>query len=366
MPSYSIQFRRGTATDHSSFTGELAEITIDITNNRVVLHDGETPGGIPLAKVTDLPIDVGDLTDVNGNIAAAVAAMNPANWYGDRQIVFMGYAPYSYDNGPGYINNIEYFSFGTSATDFGDATVATAASAAFSDGSRAVRVAGYNTNVIDYISTATGGPATDFGNHLNNYSAHMQGISDGTYGVYAAGSNYYYVTIQNPSAWASNFGTAAISSHLAGSGGGGDGTYGIFTGGDDETIEKVTISTTGSATSHGDLVGPVTYPYIMSDNTYTVMARGNFNTDPYLEYITTATGGTAASFGSPVTLQGLYYGNQFAGASSDGTYGYVHGGSNSPSKIQYITFTSPSNQATAMGDLGQTVNQHTGTSGSPS
>ena len=75
MPSYSIQFRRGTATDHSSFTGELAEITIDITNNRVVLHDGETPGGIPLAKVTDLPIDVGDLSDDLTHIDAAMAEL---------------------------------------------------------------------------------------------------------------------------------------------------------------------------------------------------------------------------------------------------------------------------------------------------
>jgi DNA-binding beta-propeller fold protein YncE len=75
MPAYSIQFRRGTAADHSAFTGELAEITIDITNNRVILHDGETAGGIPLAKVTDLPIDVGDLTDVNGHIAAAISEL---------------------------------------------------------------------------------------------------------------------------------------------------------------------------------------------------------------------------------------------------------------------------------------------------
>ena len=71
MPAYSIQFRRGTAADHSAFTGELAEITIDITNNRVVLHDGQTPGGIPLAKVSDLPIDVGDLSDDLSHIAAA-------------------------------------------------------------------------------------------------------------------------------------------------------------------------------------------------------------------------------------------------------------------------------------------------------
>lgn len=71
MPSYSIQFRRGTATDHSSFTGEFAEITVDITNNRIILHDGETPGGIPIAKLSDVPVDVGDLSDDLTHIAAA-------------------------------------------------------------------------------------------------------------------------------------------------------------------------------------------------------------------------------------------------------------------------------------------------------
>jgi len=353
MPSYSIQFRRGTATDHSSFTGELAEITIDITNNRVVLHDGETPGGIPLAKVTDLPIDVGDLSDDLTHIAAATAPTGISAYGGDRQIAYLGYHPYQST----YLNNIEYFAFGdSSATDFGDANVTTSGAAAFSDGTRAVFAGGSSTNTIDYINIASPGQATTFGNHLNNTSAYMSGISDGTYGVYGAASTYYYVTIQTPGT-ASTFDTAAVSSHLGGSGGAGDGTYGIFAGADDEKIEKVTIATQGSATSHGDLSPNVVYPALMSDDTYTVFTKSSFNTDPYLQYITTATGGTAQDFAN------LYYGNQWTGASSDGTYGFTFGGSNSPTRIQYITFTSPSNQATSMGDLITQSNQNTGTSG---
>ena len=45
-----IQRRRGTTTQHSSFTGLVGEITIDTTKNTVVVHDGSTAGGHPLAK----------------------------------------------------------------------------------------------------------------------------------------------------------------------------------------------------------------------------------------------------------------------------------------------------------------------------
>lgn len=48
MPTQ-IQWRRGTTAQTSSFTGASAEITVDITKNTVVVHDGVTPGGYPLA-----------------------------------------------------------------------------------------------------------------------------------------------------------------------------------------------------------------------------------------------------------------------------------------------------------------------------
>lgn len=42
-----VQFRRGTATDHLTFTGAVGEITVDTTNNVLRIHDGVTPGGTP-------------------------------------------------------------------------------------------------------------------------------------------------------------------------------------------------------------------------------------------------------------------------------------------------------------------------------
>lgn len=44
-----VKRRRGTTAQHASFTGAVAEITIDTTKNAVVVHDGSTAGGHPQA-----------------------------------------------------------------------------------------------------------------------------------------------------------------------------------------------------------------------------------------------------------------------------------------------------------------------------
>ena len=49
MAAYAIQFRRGTTTEHSSFTGLLGEVTVDTTKKTIVVHDGSTAGGTALA-----------------------------------------------------------------------------------------------------------------------------------------------------------------------------------------------------------------------------------------------------------------------------------------------------------------------------
>ena len=49
MAAYAIQFRRGTTTEHNSFTGLLGEVTVDTTKKTIVVHDGSTAGGQPLA-----------------------------------------------------------------------------------------------------------------------------------------------------------------------------------------------------------------------------------------------------------------------------------------------------------------------------
>ena len=48
MPT-SVQFRRGTTAQHGSFTGAVGEITVDTDKDTVVVHDGSTAGGFPLA-----------------------------------------------------------------------------------------------------------------------------------------------------------------------------------------------------------------------------------------------------------------------------------------------------------------------------
>jgi hypothetical protein len=48
--SFAFQRRRGTTTEHASFTGLLGEVTVDTTKDVTVVHDGATAGGHPMAK----------------------------------------------------------------------------------------------------------------------------------------------------------------------------------------------------------------------------------------------------------------------------------------------------------------------------
>lgn len=50
MPT-AVQFRRGTTSQHTSFTGAAGEITVDTDKDVAVIHDGSTAGGFPLAAI---------------------------------------------------------------------------------------------------------------------------------------------------------------------------------------------------------------------------------------------------------------------------------------------------------------------------
>lgn len=45
-----VQTRRGTTAEHSTFTGAIGEVTVDITKDTLVVHDGSTAGGFPAAR----------------------------------------------------------------------------------------------------------------------------------------------------------------------------------------------------------------------------------------------------------------------------------------------------------------------------
>lgn len=49
-----VQFRRGNTAQVAAYTGPIAEFIVNLTTNRPHLQDGVTPGGHPLALLTDL------------------------------------------------------------------------------------------------------------------------------------------------------------------------------------------------------------------------------------------------------------------------------------------------------------------------
>ncbi len=63
-----LQLRRGTTVQHSTFTGAVGEVTVDTTKDTVVVHDGTTAGGFPLARESAIAdfITLGDLSAGTG------------------------------------------------------------------------------------------------------------------------------------------------------------------------------------------------------------------------------------------------------------------------------------------------------------
>lgn len=53
-----IQLRRGTTSEHSTFTGAEGEVTVDTDKDTAVVHDGSTAGGHPLLKESSIGVSV--------------------------------------------------------------------------------------------------------------------------------------------------------------------------------------------------------------------------------------------------------------------------------------------------------------------
>ena len=70
-----LQLRRGTTTQHNSFTGAVGEVTVDTDKDSLVVHDGSTAGGHPIATSATVVKKAGGDTitgthtyDSNGNV----------------------------------------------------------------------------------------------------------------------------------------------------------------------------------------------------------------------------------------------------------------------------------------------------------
>jgi len=66
-----LQLRKGTTTEHNTFTGAVGEVTVDTTKKTLVVHDGVTAGGTPLLNASQL---VDSTTTVKGVVRLATVS----------------------------------------------------------------------------------------------------------------------------------------------------------------------------------------------------------------------------------------------------------------------------------------------------
>lgn len=80
-----LKLRRGTTSQTTAFTGAAGEVTIDTTKNTLVVQDGVTAGGIPLAKASDIVSAVSSLGFTPYN------STNPSGYQTAANVTAYGY-----------------------------------------------------------------------------------------------------------------------------------------------------------------------------------------------------------------------------------------------------------------------------------
>ena len=211
-------------------------------------------------------------------------------------------------------NTIDYVTIATTgnATDFGDNTEARHELGSASSETRGLFGGGSSpsfSDVIDYVTIATTGNATDFGN-LTDGRRNVGGVSSPTRAVFAGGRDNTpasdteknildYVTIASTGN-ATDFGDLTVARSRFGSVC--SSTRGVFAGGDPgvNTIDYITIVSTGNATDFGDTITTVKNTCGGASN----KTRGAFlvayvapATTNAIQFVTIATRGNSVDFG---------------------------------------------------------------------
>jgi len=270
-------------------------------------------------------------------------------------------------------NVIDYVNISSTgdAIDFGDLIDPTQSASTCSSSTRGVFGGGNvfplsppRTNVIQYITISSTGDAQDFGD-LSIDKNNLASCSNSTRGVFGGGvtptpattvlNTIEYITISSTGD-AIDFGDLSVGkSGLASCS---NSTRGVFGGGVTptpattvlNTIEYITISSAGNASDFGDLSVGKNGVSACSNSTRGVFGGGR---DPsYLntiEYITISSNGDAIDFGD------LSVGKTTIGACSSSTRGVFGGGFFSPpttrsNVIEYVNIMSTGN-AVDFGDL---------------
>ena len=312
-----------------------------------------------------------------GKLKDIWVAIGGENWVkdlsGDRGLFGGGYTS------PGFSNVIDFISIASAgnATDFGDLITAVYGNNNGAVGSTTRGLfggggdgTGDGTNEISFVTIASAGNATDFGDLTQAGRAMGAGISSSTRGVFGprrhtpsptpANDNIFdFVTIASEGN-ATDFGDATINA--ANNAGACSSTRGLRAGGNQNTspggestnvIDFITIASAGNASDFGDLSAIKTDPGGLSSATRALFAGGTSNpgSSPYgsqtnsIDSVTIASTGNASDFGDLSTnTASRGVSNTIRGVFSEST------GSPNNGNTTFVTIASAGN-VSSFGDL---------------
>ena len=289
------------------------------------------------------------------------------SWTGARYVSFGGSVP-------GAITNImDYVTIANTgnATDFGDLTQGRQGTMAVSNGTRGICGGGYGpqgsaayVNTIDYITFATTGDASDFGDLL-----YVQGFGSSTMSTTRAvwfggfggtpggspGEGYKdWIQYQAMATLGNSVDFGDLTFAYSGTAACTNGTRGCVGGGWDgsnnhNVIDYITIASTGNGTDFGDLTQARRGVAACGSDTRGVFGSGQTPSNSnVLDYITIASTGNATDFGDLNSTAAGYK----PAAASNLTRGLWAGCDNGPynAEIDYVAIATTGN-ASDFGDL---------------
>lgn len=231
----------------------------------------------------------------------------PMNWGGDRAVTTTDSSGYKYYTIPTPSAASTFGDYSTSHNHDRGAACSSKTRGLFAGGS----AAGTLTNIIEYITIASVGNGTDFGDLVGTFY-YVAGASNGTRALFGGG-----------------YKNGASSSH------------------ESNDIQYVTIDTAGNAADFGDLTATLIGVAASSDATYVLFFGGRNSVRNNIDYVTAATAANATDFGD------MTYSASEHGAVSDATRS-IHVGGYTGSAVTnamgYVT-TATQGNATDFGDL---------------
>ena len=301
--------------------------------DRGVASQGYSPGDGASGAMTFFNISSGGITQRFGSLVTS-SYTHTGGSSSTRGVLAGGYlaaASPVYD-----VNTIEYVTIATqgNAINFGDRTVIGRSPTAVSSETRVCMAGGGSTytNIIDFITTSTTGDATNFGDLGDPRTGFSNSMQSTTRGIFAGGyqapspfpavNTLEYITMASAGD-ATNFGDMTSAGTNSYGGSMSSNTRGVTALGNSpgatNIINYVTIATTGDAVDFGDMTTTRKNSASCSSHTRGVIIGGE--TPTYvntIEYITIATTGNSLDFGD--------VGGGLSAASRNAAFSDCHGG----------------------------------------